>query len=83
MGFNRLVVDAHRGEPLHIRELQILRLGARGLTYRQMATELFLAETTVKTYSGRLFGKLGARNMAHAVALAYEGGLLGGEAQGP
>jgi DNA-binding NarL/FixJ family response regulator len=63
-------------EQLTARELQVLSLIARGLTNTEIADELLLAETTIKTHIGHIFGKLGLRDRAQAVVLAYEKGLI-------
>jgi DNA-binding NarL/FixJ family response regulator len=58
------------------REVELLRLVARGMTNRQAAAELFVSEATVKTHLLHVYGKLGARDRASAVAEAYNRGLL-------
>jgi DNA-binding NarL/FixJ family response regulator len=58
------------------RELDVLRLMARGATNREIAERLFLAETTIKTHIGTLFTKLGARDRAAAIVFAYDAGLV-------
>jgi len=61
---------------LTTRELDVLRLMARGASNREIADQLFLAETTVKTHVGALFTKLGARDRAAAIVFAYDAGLV-------
>jgi len=64
------------GESLTAREVDVLRLVARGLTNRDVAAELGIAEATVKTHLTRVLGKLGATSRTHAVARARELRLL-------
>jgi ATP/maltotriose-dependent transcriptional regulator MalT len=58
------------------RELEILTLVARGLSNREIATELFVSENTVKTHCARAFDKLGAARRTQAVQRGKEMGLL-------
>lgn len=58
------------------RELDVLRLVARGLTNRTIARELFLSEATVKTHLVHVFGKLGVDDRTAAVTAALDRGLI-------
>jgi DNA-binding NarL/FixJ family response regulator len=66
-------------EPLSQRELEVLRLIARGGTNREAAARLFISEATVKTHLLHVYAKLGVRDRAAAVAAAFERGLLGSD----
>ena len=63
-------------EPLSDRELEVLRLLASGLTNREIADRLFLAEGTIKNYVTNILGKIGARDRTQAALRARELGLL-------
>ena len=69
---------SHTGlaEALSEREVEILRLLAGGLTNREIAERLFLAEGTVKNYVTNILGKIGARDRTQAALRGRELGLL-------
>jgi DNA-binding NarL/FixJ family response regulator len=69
-------LEAGLPEPLSDRELEILKLLARGLTNREIANHLFLAEGTVKNYVTNVLQKIGARDRTLAALRAKELGLL-------
>ncbi len=58
------------------RELEVLTLVARGFSNREIATQLFVSENTVKTHCARAFEKLGAARRTQAVQRGKELGLL-------
>ncbi|MEV0120888.1 response regulator transcription factor [Streptomyces sp. NPDC050703] len=74
--------DGDEGEPppdlaaLTGREVEVLKLIARGLTNADIAERLYISEATVKTHLNRTMSKLGLDSRAQAVVVAYESGLV-------
>ena len=60
---------------LSARESEVLNLLARGMSNREIAAQLFLGDTTVKSHVTHFLTKLGLRDRIHAVVFAYENGI--------
>lgn len=73
---NRKITTPSALEPLSERELEILRLIARGASNREIANALFLAEGTVKNYVTNILGKLEVRDRTQAALKARENNLV-------
>jgi DNA-binding NarL/FixJ family response regulator len=64
------------GQSLTAREVDVLRLIARGATNREIAAHLFLSEGTVKNHISRILSRIGLRDRTHAAIYARDHGLL-------
>ncbi|MFJ8824660.1 response regulator [Streptomyces sp. NPDC102467] len=79
---SRLVTAVRRpavaaDETLSAREREVLVLVSRGTSNKEIARELFISEATVKTHLTHIYGKLGVKDRAAAVAVAYDRKILG------
>lgn len=70
------LADSLQHAPLTPRQLQVLRLVARGRSNKSVAQALRIAPGTVKSHMKAILGQLGARSRTHAVRIALERGLL-------
>jgi DNA-binding NarL/FixJ family response regulator len=79
--FVRRPPDAVRAPPrelerLTTREVEVLRMMARGLSNAEIAAEFFVSETTIKTHVGHVLAKIGVRDRVQAVVFDYESGVV-------
>jgi len=65
------------GQQLSPREIEVLRLASTGLTYKEIASKLYVAESTVKNHMRHILEKLHLRNRSEAVGYAIREGLAG------
>jgi DNA-binding NarL/FixJ family response regulator len=70
-----VAVPVGNPDGLTAREVEVLRLMAGGLSNPEIATRLFIGQTTVKTHINNAFAKIGVRNRAEAVRYAHQHGL--------
>lgn len=63
-------------DELTAREVEVLSMMARGSTNPEIADKLYVSERTVKTHVGNIFAKLGARDRAAAILVAFRSGLV-------
>lgn len=75
-GIDKETAGADLIEPLTGREVEVLRLVATGLTNRDIASMLFIAESTVKTHVEHIIGKLGVSDRVQAAVWAARHGLV-------
>lgn len=76
----RVAFDTNEGEVsslgLSNRELDVLTLVAKGLSNQEIAEELFISISTVKTHASNIYSKLGTKNRAGAILVAQNRGLV-------
>lgn len=63
-------------EPVSVREHEVLLLAARGLSGKEIASQLFISERTVQTHLASIYDKLGAKNKTEAMLLSLKYGIV-------
>jgi DNA-binding NarL/FixJ family response regulator len=63
-------------EPISAREREVLLLAAKGLSGKEIASQLFISERTVQTHLASIYDKLGARNKTESMLLALKYGVV-------
>jgi DNA-binding CsgD family transcriptional regulator len=73
---DRLLYDMRHIDDITDRELEVLALMSRGLTYAETGRVLYVEPSTIKSSLKSTRAKLGARNVTHAVAIALREGMI-------
>lgn len=68
-----------KGQRLHQKELEVLKLASKGLTNKEIAQKLFVSERTVQSHFGTIFGKLEVGSRTEAVLVAWRNGWIADE----
>lgn len=68
--------QAFTPEPVSAREREVLHLAAKGLSGKEIASQLYISERTVQTHLASIYDKLGARNKTEAMLLALKYGVV-------
>ena len=72
---------AAAADKLSVREMEVLKLAARGMSNKEIADELFLSVRTVKAHMGSVFSKMGVASRTEAIVTGVREGWLSVEAQ--